>query len=167
MTAGLGFPSHVCLQHHMSSCHPLHHCKGTNAFPAKQGSDILFLSLSSAGQALGIGNKALRSIISNRQKAYPHNINIQKLKIAGTFNSTHTRNDPFWLAYNKLVKMAMFAERQCFHKYMLCVRKVNFSFLIRADLESSLHASVPYSLLLNLIHNRSLKSREAECQWSR
>lgn len=68
MTAGLGFPSHVCLQHHLSSCHPLHHCKGTNAFPAKQGSDILFLFLSSAGQALGIRNRALRSIVSSQEK---------------------------------------------------------------------------------------------------
>lgn len=41
---------------------------------------------------------------------------------------------------------------------------MNFSSLIRVDLESSQHASVSYSLLLNLTPNPSLKRREAECQ---
>lgn len=93
---------------------------------------------------------------------------------AGRFNNTQTRtntkntkNDLFWLTCNKLVKMLIFAERQCFHKYILYIREINFSSLIRVDLESSQHASVSYSLLLNLTPNPSLKRREAECQWSR
>lgn len=73
---------------------------------------------------------------------------------------TNTEKDPFCMTY-KLIKMLMFAERQCFHKY---IREIIFSCLIRLDLKSSQHASVSPSLFLNLIPNPGLKCREIECQ---
>lgn len=74
---------------------------------------------------------------------------------------TNTKNNPFCMTY-KLMKMLMFAERQCFHKYIIEI--IFFSCLIRLDLKSSQHASVSPSLFLNLIPNPSLKCREVECQ---